>query len=72
VDAGFDDISIAVHNNPTLTNVRQPLEIGEAAARYLLERIGEPQPWMPKIVIEPELMVRDSTGPALTEHMCGA
>jgi DNA-binding LacI/PurR family transcriptional regulator len=66
---GFDDIRIAVHNNPTLTTVRQPLEtMGETAARTLLERLEDHRPWMPKIVIEPELVVRDSTGPPPTEH----
>ena len=66
---GFDDIRIAVHNNPALTTVRQPLEkMGETAARTLLERLEDDTPWMPKIVIEPELVVRDSTGTAPTEH----
>ena len=61
---GFDDIRIAVHNNPPLTTVRQPLEkMGETAARALLERLDEHRPWIPKIVIEPELVVRASTGP---------
>jgi DNA-binding LacI/PurR family transcriptional regulator len=66
---GFDDIRIAVHNNPTLTTVRQPLEkMGKIAARTLLERLEDHRPWMPKIVIEPELVVRDSTGPAPTQR----
>ena len=66
---GFDDIRIAVHNNPRLTTVRQPLEkMGEIAARTLLKRIEDHADWMPKIVIEPELVVRDSTGPAPTER----
>jgi LacI family transcriptional regulator len=66
---GFDDIKIAVHNNPTLTTVRQPLEkMGETAARTLLERLEDHTPWLAKIVIEPELVVRDSTGPARTER----
>ena len=66
---GFDDIRIAVHNNPTLTTVRQPLEkMGETAARTLLERLEDRRPWIPKIVIEPEFMIRDSTGPAPTER----
>jgi len=64
---GFDDIKIAVHNNPTLTTVRQPLEkMGETAARFLLERLEDHRPWVPEIVVEPELVVRDSTGPAPT------
>jgi DNA-binding LacI/PurR family transcriptional regulator len=66
---GFDDIRIAVHNNPTLTTVRQPLEkMGEIAARTLLKRIEDHADWVPKIVIEPELVVRNSTGPAPTER----
>jgi DNA-binding LacI/PurR family transcriptional regulator len=66
---GFDDISVAVHNNPPLTTVRQPLEsMGESAARYLLERIENHRPWVPKIVIEPELVVRGSTGPASAQR----
>jgi DNA-binding LacI/PurR family transcriptional regulator len=66
---GFDDIRIAVHNNPSLTTVRQPLEkMGEVAARTLLKRLEDHGSWVPKIAIEPELVVRDSTGPAPTER----
>jgi DNA-binding LacI/PurR family transcriptional regulator len=66
---GFDDIRIAVHNNPTLTTVRQPLEkMGEIAARTLLERLEDHKPWIPKIVIEPELVIRDSSGPLTTDR----
>ena len=62
---GFDDIRFAVHNNPALTTVRQPLEkMGETAARTLLECLEDHSPWMPKILIEPELVIRASTGPA--------
>ena len=66
---GFDDIRIAVHNNPSLTTVRQPLEkMGEAAARTLLKRLEDHGPWVPKIAVDPELVVRDSTAPAPTER----
>ena len=66
---GFDDIRIAVHNNPRLTTVRQPLEkMGEIAARTLLQRIEGHEDWIPEIVIEPELVVRDSTGLAPTKR----
>jgi DNA-binding LacI/PurR family transcriptional regulator len=59
---GFDDIRIATHNNPRLTTVRQPLQkMGEIAARTLVERIEGGADWVPKIMIEPELIVRDST-----------
>jgi LacI family transcriptional regulator len=62
---GFDDIKIAVHNNPSLTTVRQPLQkMGEIAARTLLNRIEEHEDWVPEISIEPELVARSSTGRA--------
>jgi DNA-binding LacI/PurR family transcriptional regulator len=63
---GFDDIQIALHNNPSLTTVRQPLEkMGEIAARTLLNRIEEREEWVPEIAIEPEFVVRNSTARAL-------
>ena len=61
---GFDDIQIAVHINPSLTTVRQPLrKMGEIAARVLLDRIANGED-VPKIIIEPELVVRKSTAKA--------
>src|SRR5881275_1438521 len=61
---GFDDIHIALHNNPSLTTVRQPLQkMGEIAARTLLERIEDSAAWVPEIAIEPEFVVRHSSGP---------
>ena len=62
---GFDDIRIAVHNNPSLTTVRQPLQrMGEIAARTLLNRIEEHEDWVPEITIEPEFVARNSTARA--------
>ena len=62
---GFDDIRIAVHNNPSLTTVRQPLpKMGEIAARTLLNRIEEREDWIAEIKIEPEFVVRSSTARA--------
>ncbi len=62
---GFDDIQIAVHNSPSLTTVRQPLQkMGEIAARTLLNRIEDPDKWVAEIEIEPELVVRNSTAGA--------
>jgi len=64
---GFDDIRIAVHNNPSLTTVRQPLpKMGEIAARTLLNRIEEHEDWVPEITIEPEFVVRNSSARAQT------
>ncbi|HUD63806.1 MAG TPA: LacI family DNA-binding transcriptional regulator [Candidatus Sulfotelmatobacter sp.] len=62
---GFDDIRIAVHNNPSLTTVRQPLQMmGEIAARALLNRIEDHEDWVPEIAITPEFVVRNSTARA--------
>ena len=63
---GFDDIQIALHNNPSLTTVRQPLQkMGEIAARTLLNRIEEHEDWVPEIAIKPEFVVRNSTARAV-------
>lgn len=60
---GFDDIQSAAYINPPLTTVRQPLiRIGEIAARTLLDRIEGRVKHIPEISIEPELVVRRSTG----------
>lgn len=66
---GFDDIQSAAFQNPGLTTVRQPLrEMGMIAAKTLLQRINAPKgrPYPKTITIEPELIVRASSGPAPT------
>ncbi len=62
---GFDDIIAAAYCKPSLTTVKQPLqEMGARAAQVLLDRIANPsQEWPAEIVMEPELVVRESTGP---------
>ncbi len=64
---GFDDIQSAAFQNPALTTVRQPLrKMGELAAETVLRRIAAPEkaPYPKRIVVEPELIVRGSTGSA--------
>jgi len=63
---GFDDILGASYHTPSLTTVRQPLEeMGRQGARILLERIEHPsQEFVPEVVLEPQLVVRESTAPA--------
>lgn len=63
---GFDDIQSAAYATPSLTTVRQPLmEMGSRGARVLLERIANRDGEFPgEITMEPELIVRESTGPA--------
>lgn len=63
---GFDDIQSAAYTTPSLTTVRQPLgEMGKRGAQVLLERIAKRSKEFPsEIVVAPELVVRESTGPA--------
>jgi LacI family transcriptional regulator len=62
---GFDDIAGAAFNTPSLTTVRQPLSrMGQVAAQSLLERIEGRLDYPSEIAIEPELVVRESTGRA--------
>jgi LacI family transcriptional regulator len=63
---GFDDILSAAYSTPSLTTVRQPLfEMGKRGAEMLLYRIGNREKEYPtEIVVAPELVVRESTGPA--------
>ena len=62
---GFDDIQCAAYQNPTLTTVRQPLRhMGEIAAGILLRRLaGDETANGDFVTVEPELIVRGSTGP---------
>jgi len=62
---GFDDVVSASFCIPTLTTVRQPLKkMGHIAAKTLLERIEDRAEFKAEIAVEPELVVRKSTGPA--------
>jgi len=63
---GFDDILSAEYATPSLTTVRQPLlEMGKRGAQVLLERIANREQEFPaEITMAPELVVRESTGPA--------
>jgi len=66
---GFDDIQAATYTSPTLTTVRQPMrKMGEIAASTLLDRIADRDQYAPEIAIEPQFVVRQSTGPAPTRR----
>jgi LacI family transcriptional regulator len=61
---GFDDIHVAAYTDPTLTTVRQPLEkMGRIAASTILDLIENRGKDIPEIAIEPQFVVRQSTGP---------
>ena len=62
---GFDDIQSASFQNPRLTTIRQPLrKMGVIAAETLLHRVARPEDdsYARQIVVEPELIVRESSG----------
>lgn len=62
---GFDDIPGAAFTNPGLTTVRQPLfRMGQIAAQTLVDRIEGRAANVPEVAIEPEFVIRKSTGPA--------
>ncbi len=61
---GYDDIAYSAFTSPPLTTIRQPGRVlGEETARLLLSRLagydGPPR----RVVVHPELVVRDSTAP---------
>jgi DNA-binding LacI/PurR family transcriptional regulator len=61
---GFDDIQGAAFHNPSLTTIRQPLaQMGEVAARILLQRIRGQATFPDVVPIMPELVIRESTAP---------
>lgn len=62
---GFDDLTVASYFVPSLTTIRQPLhEMGATAAMLLLKKIRN-EDTEPTVKIEPELIVRESSGPCL-------
>jgi DNA-binding LacI/PurR family transcriptional regulator len=62
---GFDDIPGAAFANPGLTTVRQPLiKMGQIAAQTVVDLIEGRGEYVPEIAIEPEFVIRQSTGSA--------
>jgi len=62
---GFDDIPAAAFADPALTTVRQPLQqMGQIAAKTVIDQIEGKAEYVPEITVEPEFVVRASTGPA--------
>ena len=59
---GFDDISITQFVDPPLTSVHQPFfEMGQAAMRVLIGRIGGKKPNGSKVVLPATLVIRRSS-----------
>lgn len=62
---GFDDIQAATFHSPSLTTVRQPLhQMGEIAAKVLLDRLEGKEDWPKQVAVKPELVIRESTARA--------
>lgn len=62
---GFDDIREATYHVPSLTTVRQPLlRMGQLAAETVTGRVDEDKEPPAVITVEPELVVRESSGAA--------
>jgi LacI family transcriptional regulator len=63
---GFDDVQSAAYQNPALTTVRQPLRnMGMLAAEAIVRQINSPNEHhgTRQVMVDPELVVRDSTCP---------
>ena len=63
--AGFSNLDLTDLLNPSLTVVRQPaFEMGKAATNLLLSQVESKRPvtGFQKIVLDPELLIRDSSG----------
>ena len=64
---GFDDIILAEYAHPPLTTIHQPAyQIGRSICQMLVKIINHESLEMKQIILQPELIVRQSTGPAKT------
>jgi len=62
---GFDDDPVCLYGPVSLTTMRQPLrEMAQMAVKELYLKIQEPQREINRIVLSPELVIRDSVAPA--------
>jgi LacI family transcriptional regulator len=62
---GFHDIQLAAYHTPRLTTIRQPFrDIGETAARILLQRLHGFRDCPMEFAVPPELIIRETTAVA--------
>jgi LacI family transcriptional regulator len=60
---GFDDIPLAEHSHPSLTTVRQPIyDIGRQICDMLIRLIQGEELTERHVLLEPDLIVRESSG----------
>lgn len=61
--AGVDDIRLAAHTSPPLTTIHQPCDaIARTAVSTMLQRLREPSLPARKILLDAQLVIRDSSG----------
>jgi DNA-binding LacI/PurR family transcriptional regulator len=68
---GFDDVQSAAFQNPALTTVRQPLKtMGMLAAEAIVRQIAAPAERRSsrQVMVDPELVVRESTSPPVSKR----
>jgi len=59
---GFDNIDVSAMTNPPLTTIEQPgVQMGYQACELLIEKIHNPQTAKKRLVLDTELIVREST-----------
>lgn len=64
---GFDDTRIARMTRPALTTVRVPMaQMGATAIELLCRRILDPAQPRTRVSLQPELVIRESSGPIAT------
>ncbi len=62
---GFDEIQLAAYHTPRLTSIRQPLrDLGETAAKILLQRLQGSRDYPVEFAVPPELVIRETTAAA--------
>ncbi len=62
---GFDDSPLASTTQPTLSSVRQPIEeMGREMTRLLMQEIRSPGGPPRRVILETQLVVRESSAPA--------
>jgi len=67
---GFDDVAESAMIRPTLTTMAvSPQQIGEAVVQLLLDLIENPNQLPRKIILQPQLVIRESCGHRLRKEM---
>jgi len=66
---GFDNIPLSEHLHPSLTTVSQPIyQIGHRVCEMLINRINKKETGKCQILLEPTLIIRQSTGIPLVKN----